>query len=251
MRHGRRLNTSAYVIASDGVRIAWQRFAQNGVARGTPPLLLIQGFACGKDDWGALTKMLASTCKRDVISFDHRGVGESDVPDRPYTVQEMALDALQVAKAAGADRVHVLGISLGGMIAQELALENPSLVSSLVLGCTTHGGREATSPPKEFMKLCMDWSYETSGEANASACVPEFMQFMLPEGTSPTLVEHFGAAFIKTTRTRAGLRGQVGPSHSQRAHASLKPHACSHVCTHNMRARSRALRLTRKSATRV
>ena len=57
-----------------------------------------------------------------VLTFDNRGIGESDKPDGPYTAREMADDALQVLDEAGVDRAHVLGASLGGMIAQEVAV---------------------------------------------------------------------------------------------------------------------------------
>ena len=75
--------------------VSWQRYSPKNLTEGArPPLLLVQGFACGKDDWGALTKMLASKAKRDVLTFDHRGIGASDVPEGPYAVNELAADAL-------------------------------------------------------------------------------------------------------------------------------------------------------------
>ena len=63
-----------------------------------------------------------------------------DKPEGPYTAREMADDALQVLDEAGVDRAHVLGASLGGMIAQEVVVLAPERVDKLVLGCTTPGG---------------------------------------------------------------------------------------------------------------
>ena len=88
-----------------------------------------------------------------VIRFDNRGIGESDVPDGPYTAAGMAVDALQVLDEAGVERAHVLGTSLGGMVAQELALAAPERVKRLVLACTTAGGPSAFPLPQRTIEL--------------------------------------------------------------------------------------------------
>jgi 3-oxoadipate enol-lactonase len=75
-----------------------------------------------------------------VLTFDNRGIGRSDGSPLPYTVAAMAGDAVAVLDAAGEERAHVYGISLGGMIAQEVVLRHPERVRGLVLGATTPGG---------------------------------------------------------------------------------------------------------------
>ena len=75
----------------------------------------------------------------DVVVMDNRGCGRSGVPWRPWSTQTMADDARSVLDAAEVSRAHVVGASMGGMIAQELALAHPERVASLVLGCTTGG----------------------------------------------------------------------------------------------------------------
>ena len=79
----------------------------------------------------------------NVITFDNRGVGRSDRPPGPYATATLADDAIAVLDAASVKRAHVYGISLGGMIAQELALRHADRIASLVLGATTAGGHRA------------------------------------------------------------------------------------------------------------
>ena len=98
------------------------------------PLLLIMGFGGDHTAWAF--QMGALSAKYRVIAFDNRGVGRTDAPDHPYTTRMMAGDALGLMDALGIDRAHVIGVSMGGMIAQELALERPERVRSLHLGCT-------------------------------------------------------------------------------------------------------------------
>ena len=110
-----------------------------------PPVLLVMGLGISATGWWRTVPVLAERFR--VIAFDNRGVGRSDHPPGPYTVAEMAADALAVLEAAGEERAHVYGISLGGMIAQTVALEAPERVRGLVLGATTAGGPEATPIP--------------------------------------------------------------------------------------------------------
>lgn len=119
-----------YVQASDGIRI---RYDCRG-RRDAPPVLLIQGL--GADSRGWILQRRALARRYRVITFDNRGVGRSDKPFGPYDLERMAVDAVEVLDAAGAPAAHVMGASMGGVIAQILAVRHPGRVRSLVLACT-------------------------------------------------------------------------------------------------------------------
>src|SRR6185436_4228982 len=97
-------------------------------------LLLIIGFGGDHQAWAFQVPALAERYR--VITFDNRGSGQSGAPDVAYTTRMMADDAAGLLDALGIERAHVLGVSMGGMIAQELALNHPRRVRSLQLHCT-------------------------------------------------------------------------------------------------------------------
>ncbi|HEY0639923.1 MAG TPA: alpha/beta hydrolase [Pseudonocardiaceae bacterium] len=102
------------------------------------PMLLVQGMSGHRRTWGErFPRLLAA--EFDVLAYDHRGIGGSDRADEPFTIADLADDAAGVIRAAGWSSAHVLGVSMGGMVAQELALRHPGLVRTLTLGCT-YGG---------------------------------------------------------------------------------------------------------------
>src|ERR1700761_724633 len=106
-----------------------------------PPVLLIAGQGMTLDAWWRTAQTLERSFR--VVTFDNRDVGRSSHLPWPYGVPQMVDDAVAVLDAARIARAHVYGISLGGMIAQELALCHPQRVGALVLGATTPGGPNA------------------------------------------------------------------------------------------------------------
>ena len=111
------------------------------------PLLLLMGLGGGSSMWWQQMALFSSRYR--VVSFDSRGVGRTDQPDTVYTMDMLVHDALGVLDGLGMAAAHVYGLSMGGMIAQELALCYPDAVSSLVLGATSCGGIHSAVPPQE------------------------------------------------------------------------------------------------------
>jgi pimeloyl-ACP methyl ester carboxylesterase len=160
----------------DGIRLYWKEEGRG------EPLLLIMGLGATHVWWHRLTPILSSRFR--TILFDNRGVGESDMPPGPYDMAAMADDAMAVLDAAKVDSAHVFGASMGGMIAQELALQYPDRVRSLILGCTSCGGRESVPARREVLDALGARAAMTREEATR-VMVP----FIFDAGTPRDLVE--------------------------------------------------------------
>ena len=132
---------------NQGVKIYWEEQGQGA------PILLIMGLGWTSDLWYRTRPVLATRYR--TIIFDNRGVGRSDVPPGPYSIAQMASDAAAVLDAAGIESTHIFGMSMGGMIAQEFALQYPKRVRSLILGCTAAGGPQAVSAEPEVLQILM------------------------------------------------------------------------------------------------
>ncbi|HEY9847746.1 MAG TPA: alpha/beta hydrolase, partial [Candidatus Caenarcaniphilales bacterium] len=94
-------------------------------------LLLIAGFDSDSSTWAALMPSLVK--QYQVLRFDNRGVGQSSAPDSPYSIKQMTVDAAALLDYLSISKVHVAGHSMGGQIAQELALAYPEKIQSLIL----------------------------------------------------------------------------------------------------------------------
>ncbi|HST56430.1 MAG TPA: alpha/beta fold hydrolase [Solirubrobacteraceae bacterium] len=120
-----------------------------------PPLLMIMGMSGTTLHWGE-PFLDALRADFELITYDHRGIGASSRVYRPFTIAQLARDAEQLMRALKLDSAHVFGISMGGMIAQELALNWPARVRSLVLGCSYCGGRGSSLATTEVLRQLSD-----------------------------------------------------------------------------------------------
>ena len=123
-------------------------------------LVLIGGFASGNwQAWGAHLTELAKHYR--VLAFDNRGIGHSDAPDHPYSTRMMADDAIGLMDHLGIERAHLLGKSLGGCIAQWVALQQPSRIRSLAMTSTmARPGARATQMVKWWLASAQGCGYE-------------------------------------------------------------------------------------------
>jgi pimeloyl-ACP methyl ester carboxylesterase len=127
------------------------------------PLVMIMGLGGARSSWRSQKGLFKKYYR--TVTFDNRGVGKSDKPIGPYTIKMMGDDTLGLMDQLGIEKAHVLGVSMGGMIAQELAINHPERVDKLILGCTfARAGASSDSPE---MNKAME-SYRKSLQDEAS-----------------------------------------------------------------------------------
>ena len=144
-------------IASVGdIELSYERAPEmDGAQQGArEPLLLIMGMSGTMLHWDRFLGELQRDF--DTIAYDHRGVGASSRLEGRVTIAQLAQDALGLLDALGIQRAHVLGISMGGMIAQELVLAAPERVRTLTLGCSYCGGPGSALAGEDVSRLLTD-----------------------------------------------------------------------------------------------
>jgi 3-oxoadipate enol-lactonase len=178
------------------------------------PVVLITGLASDLSELQGIIRALSA--KYQVLAFDNRGAGRTDKPDIPYSIELMARDTAGLMRAVGITRAHVIGISMGGRIALELALRHPQMVNKLVLVSTS-----ARMVPTRWRHILFDtlpripifkgqypqpyYAFVRQREAtSAYNCTDR-----LPDLRSPTLIMH-------------GMKDRVTPiSFAQEMHALI------------------------------
>lgn len=126
-------------LNANGIDIYYERWGSG------PPLLFLNGSGATLDTARLIAAPFAKSC--DVVAHDQRGLGRTTIPPGPYTMAEYASDALALADHLGWSTFRVIGVSFGGMVAQELAVTWPTRVERLALCCTSPGGAAGASYP--------------------------------------------------------------------------------------------------------
>lgn len=164
------------VHAPDGVRLAADVFGDGD------PLLLLPGQGASHAMWGPLLRTFAE--RHRVVVFDYRGTGGSDAPPGPYSTRGFAADAVAVLDAFGIAVAHVYGFSMGGRVAQWVAIDHPERVGALVLGATSPGDAHGAPRPAEA-----EARFRRGGDLNEFLYGPEFARARTAgdwrSGTSP------------------------------------------------------------------
>lgn len=137
--------------SEDGTTVAIAYEVRDAAGPDAPWVVLVHGLGYARWGWEPVTDGLERHAR--LLLVDNRGIGDSDAPPGPYTTAQLAGDVLAVMDDAGVARAHVIATSLGGMIAQELALMAPERVDRLVLVCTTPGGEVAYPLPEPTQRL--------------------------------------------------------------------------------------------------
>jgi 3-oxoadipate enol-lactonase len=178
------------------VHIAWERRGEGA------PVVLVHGLGYARWGWEPVADLFAE--RFEIVLLDNRGVGASDAPPGPYTAAEMAVDVLSVLDDAGLERAHVVGTSLGGMIAQELALSSPERVNRLVLVCTTPGGPNAAPMPEQTVRLLAEAS-----SLEPRVALRRFVENALAPDPPEELVERILAHRLATPQPLAAWSSQA------------------------------------------
>jgi 3-oxoadipate enol-lactonase len=161
---------------SGGVKIYYEVVGQGD------PLVLIQGYGQHLLHWATLPAEFAKL-QYQVILIDNRGTGRSEKPNAPFSIADMADDVCKVLDALSIRKASVFGISMGGMIAQEFALNHADRLVNLVLGCTLCGGSHSVPPTPEGSRILFDYNYlmsmtpeQRSREVFRFLCSDEFTE---------------------------------------------------------------------------
>jgi 3-oxoadipate enol-lactonase len=182
-------------VENQGTKIYWDEQGSG------EPLLLIMGLSYPSYMWHRSRPILAKRFR--TIALDNRGVGQSDAPPGVYSMSLMASDAAVVLDAAGIKSAHVFGVSMGGMIAQEFALQYPNRVRSLILGCAAAGGPHAVQAEPEALQALL--RRDVTPEQAKETIIP----FIYDAATPRERIDEDMAIRMKWYPTPQGYMGQL------------------------------------------
>ena len=153
------------IVMVDGRRLAYEEVSPPS-PKGT--IILLVGLGAKRQGWYKQLPEFGRSYR--TIALDYRDVGDSDEAGEPYTIKDLAEDTAAVMRTLEIRQAHIIGISMGGFIALELALDYPEMVEKLVLVVTSAGGPGHVSPSREIMTVMMPTPGIEIGEAARKVC---------------------------------------------------------------------------------
>jgi pimeloyl-ACP methyl ester carboxylesterase len=185
----------------DGAQIAYRRIG-NG-----RPIVVLNGFAATSADWDpSFIDRLASS--NELVLLDNRGIGDSTDDGRPFDIAQLADDVARVIETLGVERANLLGWSMGGFIAETLALHHPGRVNKLILLSTDSGGANADLASAKVWSQLID----TSGTPHDQA--RRLLSLLFPSDVAESIYREFGDIV-------AAARAQLSPSLINRQAAAM------------------------------
>lgn len=200
-----------------GVRVNGINIYYRVQGRGEP-LVLIMGLGGECGDWFLQARVFKKYYR--VITFDNRGVGKSDKPGEPYTVKTMADDTVGLMDYLEIDKAHILGVSLGGMIAQEVAINYPERVRKLIL-VSTNAGREENGGHSPELLRAMGLKEGFSDEDVRSVDIGRVMSSLNAHAFSGGVIKLMAVPFCWMRGKLFGIEGLKGQFEAAMTHSTL------------------------------
>jgi pimeloyl-ACP methyl ester carboxylesterase len=205
-------------IQANGINLYYEASGQG------EPLVLIAGLGYNNWMWHKMAPGLAEHFR--VITFDNRGTGESDKPAGAYTAQLLAADTIALMDALGIEKAHIMGHSMGGFIAQALALGYPERVAKLILSATNFGGPRHVPITPEAMQVLTDLTgdpIERLRRGIVISCAPGFAE------RQPQALEEWVAYRVQHPLHIAGYQSQLSVGLSLLPEAASFEHRLSEI----------------------
>jgi 3-oxoadipate enol-lactonase len=183
------------------------------------PLILITGFASAQNLWYSQVRAFSRDYR--VVTFDNRGFGKSDNPPGPFTTKMLAGDTIALMDRLGIEKAHILGGSMGGMAAQEIAIEHPGRLDKLILSSTSAGGQ----PLRDMLFGLIEAAtpgWNRSRPDLASANLQKFMVAMASRSFNGKLYQVLIMPLVRLQARLGRVKVPVGQLQAMLSHNALE-----------------------------
>lgn len=157
------------MIKANGIKMYYEIHGEG------EPLVLIEGLGYASWMWYKQVEVLSKYFR--VVIFDNRGVGKTEKPDEEYSIKLFAEDTAEVLTALGIEKANILGVSMGGFIAQELAIRYPEMVNKLILCSTSFGGPNSIPIPEDTLSIMFKGGGKYNSEQGIKTAIGTALNF--------------------------------------------------------------------------